>query len=129
MFLPAALAARAELRPEARAVTDDDQLREGLQYFFKPGQTFFIHHAVAGAVDEYCSVFHFSNELRVHHVVGGGAARNVQGNNVALGENIFNAGRGDADVQSALACQKVIVAQQNGFKSLQTLDEVAADVA
>ena len=93
------------------------------------GQRFFIHHAVAGAVDEHCSVFHFSNELRVHHVVGGGAARNVQGNNVALGENIFNAGRGDADVQGALACQKVVVAQQNGFKSLQTLDEVAADVA
>ena len=39
------------------------------------------------------------------------------------------AGGGDADVQGALACQKVVVAQQNGFKSLKALDEVAADVA
>ena len=93
------------------------------------GQRFFIHHAVAGAIDEHRAVLHAVDKFRVHHVVGGGTARNVQGDDVALGEDVFNAGGGDADVQGALAGQKVVVAQQGGFKSLEALDEVAADVA
>lgn len=105
------------------------QVADGFAGGFCGGQGFFIHYPVAGAVDQDSSILHATDEFRIHHVVGGGTARNVQGDDVALGENVFNAGGRDADVQGALAGQEVVVPQQGGFKALEAFDEVAADVA